>query len=100
MLLDGLYTLVSLSDTRAEVLLSDANHPVFKAHFPSKPILPGFVHFEIVEDAFNIKIVAVKKAKFKALVLPSQKLIYIKKDNKIQVICDDKDVASFTIGTL
>ena len=97
MLLDNLYTVLSSSDTEASVLLSDENHPVFKAHFPSSPILPGFVHLEIISDVFNIEINGVKKAKFTHLVLPSQTLQYIKNANKITVTCNAKDVASFNI---
>lgn len=97
MLLDGLYTVLSAIETEASVLLSDENHPIFKAHFPQKPILPGFVHLEIVSDIFNLNITGVKKAKYNELVLPSQILQYIKNGNKIIVTCNNKDVASFTI---
>ena len=97
MLLDGLYTVLNANETEVSVLLSDENHPVFKAHFPSKPILPGFVHLEIISDVFNIEINGVKKAKFTNFVIPSQTLQYIKNANKIVVTCNSKDVASFTI---
>jgi len=97
MLLDGLYTILDASETEASVLLSDESHPIFKAHFPSNPILPGFVHLEIISDIFNIEIKGVKKAKFNNLVLPSQTLQYIKNANKITVTCNTKDVASFNI---
>lgn len=100
MLLDGLYTVLSVKEMEASVVLSDENHPVFKAHFPSKPILPGFVHLEIISDVFKIEILGVKKAKFTNLVLPSQTLQYVKNGNKITVICNNKDVASFTIDSL
>ena len=97
MFLDGLYSVISVDETEATVLLSDENHPVFKAHFPSKPILPGFVHLEIISDVFNVEITGVKKAKYTNLVLPSQTLQYIKNGNKIAVTCNNKDVASFSI---
>ena len=97
MLLDGLYTILNENETEVSVLLSDEDHPVFKAHFPSKPILPGFVHLEIISDVFNIEINGVKKAKFTNLVIPSQTLQYIKNGNKIAVTCNSKDVASFAI---
>ena len=97
MFLEGLYKVLNADENRAEVLLSDANHPVFKAHFPQKPILPGFVHLEIIADVFNLQIQGVKKAKYTELVLPSQTLLYIKNANKITVKSSDKDVASFTL---
>ena len=97
MFLDGLYSVVEVSETEAKVLLADENHPVFKAHFPSKPILPGFVHLEIISQVFKLNITGVKKAKYTNLVLPSQTLHYIKNSNKITVTCQDKDIASFNI---
>ncbi len=97
MFLDGLYSVVEVSETEAIVLLADSNHPVFKAHFPSNPILPGFVHLEIISEVFKINITGVKKAKYTNLVLPSQTLHYIRNNNKIIVTCQDKDIASFNI---
>jgi len=97
MLLDGLYRVLNANEREARVLLSDENHPIFQAHFPSRPILPGFVHLEIISDIFNLEINGVKKAKFTNLVLPSQTLQYIKNGNKIVVTCNNKDVASFNI---
>ena len=97
MLLDGLYTIVEKSSDTGVVALSDANHPVFEAHFPQNPILPGFVHLEIIEELFDIQITGIKKAKYSALVLPSQRVHYLKNDKKIVVTCQDKEVASFNI---
>ena len=97
MFLDGLYSVISVSETEATVLLSDSNHPVFKAHFPTQPILPGFVHLEIISDVFKLDIKGVKKAKFIDLVLPAQTLHYTKNANKISVTCNNKDIASFNI---
>jgi len=96
-LLDGLYTVLNANETEANVILSDENHPIFKAHFPQKPILPGFVHLEIIADVFKLQIQGVKKAKYTNVVLPSQTLQYIKNGNKITVTCNTKDVASFNI---
>ena len=97
MLLDSLYSIVEKSAEKGSVILSDASHPVFKAHFPGNPILPGFVHLEIIEELFEIKITGIKKAKYSAMVLPSQTLHYIKDSTKIVVTCQDKEVASFNI---
>ena len=97
MFLDGLYSVENSSETEATVILSDESHPVFKAHFPSQPILPGFVHLEIISDVFNLEISGVKKAKYMNIVLPTQTLHYMKNSNKITVTCNNKDVASFNI---
>jgi len=97
MLTDGLYSVEFKDQSRAIVKLSDKNHPIFKAHFPSRPIMPGFINFEIVEDLFSIKITKIKKAKFLKTVLPNQTLTYEKNSNKFRVICDEEEVANFSI---
>lgn len=94
---DGLYEVISKDDNEATIKLSDKKHPIFKAHFPHHPILPGFVHFEIVADIFDIQITAIKKAKFTNLVSPKQILRYEKNSNKFRVFCEDKEVASFSL---
>ncbi len=97
MLLNNLYTIKFKSDSKVIVELSNEEHPVFKAHFPNNPILPGFVHFDIISDTFNIQLTTIKKAKFIKIALPSQILIYEKNNNKFTVSCDDKEIASFSL---
>ncbi|RLA77022.1 MAG: hypothetical protein DRG78_18005 [Epsilonproteobacteria bacterium] len=97
MLCDNLYN-VDFKDThRAIITLCDENHPIFKAHFPSQPILPGFIHFEIVADIFELDITAIKKAKFTKIITPLQTLTYEKNSNKFKVFCEDAEVASFSL---
>lgn len=97
MLFDGLYEVVNKDNNKATVALSDKEHPIFKAHFPSNPILPGFVHFEIVAALFNIEITTIKKAKFTNIVLPKQILEYKKNGSKFTVLCESKEVATFSL---
>lgn len=97
MLLDGLYKVINKDRTQATVVLSDKEHPIFKAHFPSNPILPGFVHFEIVSALFDIEIITIKNAKFTNIVLPKQILEYKKNDNKFIVLCESNVVATFSL---
>lgn len=97
MTLDGLYEVVERTSSEASVLLSDENHPVFKAHFENNPILPGFVHLEIIADIFDVEITGVKKAKFNNLVRPLQTLLYVRDGQKIKVTSASKDIASFSI---
>lgn len=94
---EGLYEVISKSENEAVIKLSDKKHPIFKAHFPKYPILPGFVHFEIVADVFNFEVQSIKKAKFMSLITPKQTLTYKRDANKFKVICEDKEVASFSI---
>jgi 3-hydroxyacyl-[acyl-carrier-protein] dehydratase len=94
---DGLYEVISKGENEAVIKLSDKKHPIFKAHFPMHPILPGFVHFEIVADVFDLEVSSIKKAKFMALVTPKQTLRYEKKANKFRVFREDEVVASFSL---
>ncbi len=97
MLLDGLYEVLSKDKSQATVALSDKEHPIFKAHFPSNPILPGFVHFEIASAVFNIEITTIKKAKFTNIVLPKQTLEYKRDGSKFTVVCENSVVATFSL---
>ena len=97
MLSDKLYELQHKDDNSAVVKLCDENHPIFKAHFPSKPILPGFIHFEIVSDVFGLDVTTIKKAKFTKVITPLQTIRYEKNSNKFKVFCQDAEVASFSL---
>jgi len=97
MLIESLYTLEDKNDSFASVRLSGAEHPIFKAHFPSQAILPGFMHFEIVASVFDIEITSIKKAKFLKLAFPDQLLKYEKNNNKFKVFCNDEEIASFSL---
>ncbi|HIP29918.1 MAG TPA: hypothetical protein EYG83_03805 [Sulfurospirillum arcachonense] len=97
MLGKDLYTIDLVTENRAIITLCDETHPVFKAHFPTKPILPGFMNFDIVEELFNMKITTIKKAKFLKTVTPNQTLIYERNKNSFKVFCEDEVVASFSL---
>ncbi|MCF6330683.1 MAG: hypothetical protein L3I99_03965 [Sulfurimonas sp.] len=97
MLIQTLYTIQYQDAKMGVIKLSDARHPIFKAHFPSHPILPGFMHLEIISKLFEIEIISIKKAKFLKLALPEQILKYEKNKNKFKVLCDEEEIASFSI---
>ena len=97
MLLDNLYNINSKNDNLAIVTLSDETHPVFQAHFPEQPILPGFVHFDIIEDAFEMEITTIKRAKYLKTAHPNQSLKYERDNNKFKVSCNGEDIAIFTL---
>jgi len=100
MLLDGLYKVINVSENEATVELCDEKHAVFKAHFPSNPILPGFVHLDIIEDAFELQLSGVKKAKFSALVHPRAILTYKKVNTNVKVFLEEVEVAQFALSFL
>ncbi len=97
MCIDDLYDLKFKDDNEAVVQLSDENHSIFKAHFPTKPIMPGFIHFEIVSDIFGVEIKSIKRAKFLKLVKPNETLTYKRDGNKYQVFSGNDSVASFIL---
>jgi 3-hydroxyacyl-[acyl-carrier-protein] dehydratase len=72
--LENLFTVLSYSENCSTVLLSDDTHPVFQAHFESNPILPGFLHIDIIAALFGIEVVGIKKAKYFEIVRPLDKL--------------------------
>ena len=96
-LLEGLYREVERKKEEVSIALSDATHPVFKAHFPSNPLLPGFMHLELIEELFALEIQGIKTAKFKQKVLPNEIITYKKNDNAIKVYNrQNKEVATFS----
>jgi len=97
MLTDKLYETLCIDENKATIKLADENHPLFKAHFPDMPILPGYANFDIVAKLFNINITTIKKAKFLKTVTPNQILTYEKNNNKFKVYCKDEEVASFIL---
>ena len=97
MLLDNFYTVKFKNDTKAIIKLSDENHPIFKAHFPTKPIMPGFINIDIISDIFDLELTNIKKARFLKTVLPNQELTYYKNDNKFKVFSNDQEVANFIL---
>jgi len=93
-LLENLFTIIQKENTQVVVKLSDENHPIFKAHFPNYPILPGFLLIEIIVNILGDSIKKLHSAKFIAHTLPNDTIIYnIKKDGlktKIKIVKDDE----------
>ena len=97
MLHQDLYNIDFLQTEIAVITLCDKNHPIFKAHFPSYPILPAFMHFEIISNIFGLDITTIKKAKFTKVISHSETIRYERKNNVFNVFCQDEKVASFSI---
>ena len=95
MLKKDLYTVNYQDEQKAIITLHDETHPLFKAHFPSMPILPGFMNFDIVESLFNMKITIVKKAKFLKTIGPNQTITYEKTIINFKFFFKDKLEESF-----
>lgn len=81
----NLYTITKKFDKSIEILLANKEHPIFSAHFPNFPILPGFLQIDIAQELFNIKIKKIKKTKFLSTIKPNNQIIFTKNKNKILI---------------
>lgn len=96
---NGLYTVLNQSEETVEIKLSDASHPVFKAHFEGMPLLPGFLQIDIIAEILGKEIDAITSAKFVQKILPAERLIYtiaptksgvrVKLTNSSEELCGD-----------
>lgn len=71
MLVSDLYTVVKRDLEQVTLKLTTENHPIFQAHFPSQPILPGFALIDIIAEVLNDRVVYIKHSKFIAHLLPN-----------------------------
>jgi 3-hydroxymyristoyl/3-hydroxydecanoyl-(acyl carrier protein) dehydratase len=92
-----LYTIDFKDETKAIITLCDESHPIFLAHFPNNPILPGFLHFDIVSTIFDLSITEIKKAKFLKTAQPNDTLRYERKVNNFTVFANEHKIASFSL---
>lgn len=93
-LLNNLYKILEQKDDLVCVQLTDKSHPVFKAHFPDNPILPGFLQIDIISQILEHKIKLISKAKYISLIKPDDIIEYnIKKlkEHRFKVIIKNKD---------
>lgn len=73
-MLDKLYTILEKSNDKIVLRLSDEMHPIFQAHFPNHPVLPGFSLIDIVAETLNDKVIYIKQSKFIAQLFPNDVL--------------------------
>lgn len=97
---DDFYEVLEQLENTVKIRLCGNEHPIFKAHFPTQPILPGFVHFDLIEKLFSLDIQTIKKAKFIEMILPNEELRYERKENSFKVFNAQKEVANFSIQTI
>ena len=93
-----LYTILKQNDTEVKLQLSSSDHPIFVAHFPNNPILPGFMIIDIIAKILNDTITHIKQSKFIAQILPDDIIIYKIESKKsiknITVYKNEKKVSS------
>ena len=59
MLLNDLYTISDLQEQEGTVTATvklNADHAVFKGHFPDNPVTPGVVQLQIVKDLLELQL--------------------------------------------
>ncbi len=89
-----LYNVVSKDDEKVILQLTDSSHPIFKAHFPSNPILPGFCHIEMLSEVLGDEITNILLLKLRKKTLPNEKVFYIitNKDSRRKIkILDEQN---------
>ena len=79
----NLFKILEITDKESEkeitILLSNKNHPFFKAHFPNNEILAGFLQIDIVTNILKHNIKKIKKAKFLSIINLFNKILYANK---------------------
>jgi len=96
---NGLYRIISQSNESVEIKLTDASHPIFKAHFEGMPLLPGFLQIDMIAEILGKEIDAITSAKFVQKILPEERLTYtiaptksgvrVKLSNEFEELCGD-----------
>ncbi|WP_024954806.1 hypothetical protein [Sulfurospirillum arcachonense] len=77
MLTTNLYNLINKKEQNFQIQLANKNHAVFQAHFPTNPLLPGFMMIEICAEILNHEIQEIKKSKFMNQALPEDILDFL-----------------------
>lgn len=70
-----LYTIQSKDISSVVIVLSDENHPIFKAHFEGNPLLPAFLHVDIAAEIFGFEVVGITRSKFMEPLLPNDEVV-------------------------
>ena len=95
-LLDNLYTLLETTQNSYKIQICNEHHPVFKAHFPTMPILPAFLQIDIAQELLNTSFIKLKKSKFINPVKPNTILDYTYQNNKVIIKSNSLKISEFT----
>lgn len=95
-----------VSDTFIEydVQFTHEKHPIFQAHFPNNPLLPGFLHIDIAALLLDKLVYKIVKAKFIQPIFPSDTILFKieQKENntyRIMTTKENKKCSEFTFVT-
>ena len=73
-LIRALYTSIVQDNGDIIIHLTDRSHPLFEAHFPQYPILPGFALIDILAESLLDEVVIIHKSKFIRNIFPNDTL--------------------------
>jgi len=73
-LLHALYSILSQHNEHIALRIADDSHPIFKAHFPDFPLLPGFAIIDIIAEILEDDLVSIKYSKFLKSIYPNDTL--------------------------
>lgn len=98
--INNLYTIISKSENKIVIQLSDEHHAIFQAHFPKNALLPGFCHIEILAEIFSDEVEKVALLKLRQKTVPNEEIVYTiinsEKRRKIKIL----DKTEKLIGTI
>jgi len=97
-LTEGLYKIITQSDDTVELQLSDASHPVFKAHFKNNPLLPGFLQLDLIAEVLDKEIERIVNTKFMKPILPDMRIVFVmsetKRGQRIKILDQESNIVS------
>lgn len=99
----ALYTSSVQDNGDITIHLSDKSHPLFEAHFPQYPILPGFALIDILAELLLDDVVTIHKSKFIKNIFPNDilecEIVSNEKKRKINVFRDKEKVSEVIYET-
>jgi 3-hydroxyacyl-[acyl-carrier-protein] dehydratase len=86
-MLNNLYKIMYQREDLFRIQLASKSHPVFQAHFPGNPLLPGFLVIEICSKILRKEVLKIHKVKFLNPIFPKDILdfSFTCKEKKVEV---------------
>jgi len=85
--LNTLYCVLSQNKEHIILELSNKSHPIFQAHFPKYPLLPGFAMIDIIAEVLGDDVIFIQYSKFIKNIFPCDTLMCkIQNDDKTRRI--------------
>ncbi len=96
-MIDDLYIILEQDLDEITIKLAPKSHPIFQAHFPDLPLLPGFAFIDIMAEILDDSIINIHHSKFITHCLPNDILVCKikteKKKRNIKIFKNEKKVS-------